>query len=281
MFCFIPQFLVLYKLYYYSSDLYSRAVLDKYLSRALGVPLSKDGRLSPIDKKKYVLTLDFTLKMLNIHERYECGVPVIIEGETGVGKTALIEMLSELWNYSWVAQLDVMKDHIVHLMHRELEGIVCSSCLHNVSYNYAACNNSHFHNCYSTAIDRDTVDDSQHSVCVEALCNLRNGEEVTEEMFDTFAQLSDSKDGSGHFYSVLKRPLLKLEEDLIFSMLNLKLKHGEKPADIFTAMKTEDCSKVRDILAIVYVRINFFPRSLQHIFCTLYSVLLSRVHSKK
>ena len=38
--------------------------------------------------------------MLNIHERYECGVPVIIEGETGVGKTALIKMLSKLWNES-------------------------------------------------------------------------------------------------------------------------------------------------------------------------------------
>ena len=38
--------------------------------------------------------------MLNIHERYVCGVPIIIEGETGVGKTALVEMLSKLWNQS-------------------------------------------------------------------------------------------------------------------------------------------------------------------------------------
>ena len=53
-----------------------------------------------IGSSKYVLTLDYTIKMLNIHERYKCGMPVIIEGETGVGKTALIEMLSKLWNQS-------------------------------------------------------------------------------------------------------------------------------------------------------------------------------------
>ena len=57
-------------------------------------------RLTIIDKSAYVLTLDFTIKMINIHERYMCGVPVIIEGETGVGKTKLIEMLSKLWNRS-------------------------------------------------------------------------------------------------------------------------------------------------------------------------------------
>ena len=60
----------------------------------------KKPRLSAIDDSKYVLTLDFAIKMLNIHERAECSIPVIIEGETGVGKTALIEMLSKLWNFS-------------------------------------------------------------------------------------------------------------------------------------------------------------------------------------
>ena len=97
-------------------------MLDKYLSRALGVPLSKDGRLSPIDERQYVLTLDYTLKMLNIHERYECGVPAIIEGETGVGKTALIEMLSELWNHSWVAEWNRDKDRLVDLMRQKIGG---------------------------------------------------------------------------------------------------------------------------------------------------------------
>ena len=57
-----------------------------------------------VDDSAYVLTLDYAIKMLNIHERYKCGMPVIIEGETGVGKTALVEMLSKLWNQSLVLE---------------------------------------------------------------------------------------------------------------------------------------------------------------------------------
>ena len=51
--------------------------------------------------------------MLNIHERKECGMPVILEGETGVGKTALIEMLSELWNQSLVTEWSKQRDRII------------------------------------------------------------------------------------------------------------------------------------------------------------------------
>ena len=91
--------------------MHSRELLDKYLSRALNVEL-KDGRLRPIDDAGYVLTLDYTLKMLNIHERYRCGVPVIIEGETGVGKTALVQMLSVLWNHSLLSSWNKEKGRI-------------------------------------------------------------------------------------------------------------------------------------------------------------------------
>lgn len=91
----------------------SRKVLDGMLSRALSVPLHK-GRLQEIDKKEYVLTLDYALKMLNIHERFKCGVPVIIEGETGVGKTALVQMLSSLWNASLAEEWKQKMSHITH-----------------------------------------------------------------------------------------------------------------------------------------------------------------------
>ncbi len=103
-------------------ELYSSAVLHKYLSRSLNIPL-KDDRVLPIQESQYVLTLDYTLKMLNIHERYECGIPVIIEGETGVGKTALVEMLSKLWNHSWVAQWERHKDRLVDSMKKRLGGM--------------------------------------------------------------------------------------------------------------------------------------------------------------
>ena len=50
--------------------------------------------------------------MLSIHERRECGIPVIIEGETGVGKTALITMLSKLWNHALNSKLRAVKEKI-------------------------------------------------------------------------------------------------------------------------------------------------------------------------
>lgn len=108
------------------SELYSRDKLDSYLSRALNVPLEmndqKKLRLSAIDDSKYVLTLDFAIKMLNIHERAECGIPVIIEGETGVGKTALIEMLSKLWNFSLSRNWSLFRDRILDFIRKRLDG---------------------------------------------------------------------------------------------------------------------------------------------------------------
>ena len=53
-------------------------------------------------------------------QRYECGVPVIIEGETGVGKTALVEMLSKLWNHSLLIQWKRKRSEILDSMKRML-----------------------------------------------------------------------------------------------------------------------------------------------------------------
>ena len=92
-----------------------RSNLDVYLSRALNVPLVND-RLKLIDDCDYVLTIDFATKMLNMHERRKCGIPVIIEGETGVGKTALIEMLSKLWNYKYTVELKSFKGKILNIL---------------------------------------------------------------------------------------------------------------------------------------------------------------------
>ena len=94
--------------------------MDKCLSRALNIPL-KDGRLTAIDDENYILTLDFTIKMLQIHERYECGEPVIIQGETGVGKTALIQMLSKLWNVSLDVELKRLKGRLLEFLKQTLQ----------------------------------------------------------------------------------------------------------------------------------------------------------------
>ena len=120
----------------YYRKLYERSTLDEYLAKALSLPLSEvtevvrvgiDNKGKPIeethykglkiiDDNNYVLTLDYTLKMINIHERRECGMPVIIEGETGVGKTELLKMLSKLWNYSWEVQWSKQKEELQSLL---------------------------------------------------------------------------------------------------------------------------------------------------------------------
>ncbi|RXN17930.1 E3 ubiquitin-protein ligase RNF213-alpha-like protein [Labeo rohita] len=60
------------------------------LSRVLGTHSSTD------PDKTYELTTDNMLKMLAIHMRFRCGIPVIIMGETGCGKTRLIKFLCEM-----------------------------------------------------------------------------------------------------------------------------------------------------------------------------------------
>jgi hypothetical protein len=106
-------------------QLNSREMLDRYLSSALNIDLehiqtSSDStnqyRLSVIDKERYVLTVDYAVKMLDIHERRMCGVPVVIEGETGVGKTALVRMLSLLWNESLKRSRRIALGRILELL---------------------------------------------------------------------------------------------------------------------------------------------------------------------
>ena len=80
------------------------------LSAALNVKKDDSNCITLIKEKKFVLTKDFVRKMLTIHERRECGMPVILEGETGVGKTFLLQMLSSLWNDSWKQQFLSLKN---------------------------------------------------------------------------------------------------------------------------------------------------------------------------
>lgn len=83
----------------------------------------KNGRLEAVDDSAYVLTLDYAIKMLTIHERCHCSVPVIIEGETGVGKTAIVEMLSKLWNQSLLTEWHKCKDRILDFLKKKLGNV--------------------------------------------------------------------------------------------------------------------------------------------------------------
>ncbi len=106
-----------------SCQLKDRKILDRYLSQALGIPLvEKNGThsLSCIDENKFVLTLDFTMKLLNIHERIACQIPCIIEGETGVSKTALTKMYSILRNSSLKGEAMQLTEKQLHSIEKKL-----------------------------------------------------------------------------------------------------------------------------------------------------------------
>ena len=60
----------------------------------------------------YVLTIDNLKKMLAIHMRFRCNIPVIIMGETGCGKTRLINFMCKLQaNKRNIENLVVLKVH--------------------------------------------------------------------------------------------------------------------------------------------------------------------------
>ena len=114
------------------SQMHSRELLDRYLSRALNIEL-QDGRiLKAIDDEKYVLTLDYTIKMLSIHERCRCKVPVIIQGETGVGKTALLKMLSVLWNHSYMMEWNTVRSRLCDFLKSITKIVDCNAELYRV-----------------------------------------------------------------------------------------------------------------------------------------------------
>ena len=69
------------------------------------------------------MTLYSLVKMLNIHERQKCGIPVIISSETGVGKTCLLEMLAFLWNQSLLNALNKKKSSLIDLLITKLQRV--------------------------------------------------------------------------------------------------------------------------------------------------------------
>ncbi|XP_077886537.1 E3 ubiquitin-protein ligase RNF213-like isoform X3 [Ictidomys tridecemlineatus] len=73
-------------------------------------PLGISWALDP--DETYELTTDNMLKILAIDMRFRCGIPVIIMGETGCGKTRLIKFLSDLRRCG--AQAETMKLVKVH-----------------------------------------------------------------------------------------------------------------------------------------------------------------------
>ncbi|KAM4715158.1 LOW QUALITY PROTEIN: E3 ubiquitin-protein ligase rnf213-beta [Anableps anableps] len=76
-------------------DQLSRSDKIKRISCVVGANKGIMGRSFDPDPT-YELTADNVMKMLAIHMRFRCGIPVVIMGETGCGKTRLVRFLCTL-----------------------------------------------------------------------------------------------------------------------------------------------------------------------------------------
>ena len=122
-----------------NTELRRRSTLDRYLSQALNIPLTENEQgvmtLPCIDENNFVLTIDFTVKLLCVHERVSCKIPCVIEGETGVSKTALTKMYSILKNSSIHSDADKSTTRDLKYMESKLveSGVSFASCSSDVS----------------------------------------------------------------------------------------------------------------------------------------------------
>ena len=71
---------------------WDRIKMITILAKVMGVHSPPGPEFDPF----YVLTIDNLKKMLAIHMRFRCNIPVIIMGETGCGKTRLIDFMCKI-----------------------------------------------------------------------------------------------------------------------------------------------------------------------------------------
>ena len=114
-------------LFYLHRELKEQKTLQECLCTALQIHNDPSQRgLSVLQNQDYVLTLDYLLKMLSVHERQQCGMPVIISGETGVGKTFLLETLSKLYSHSYQQSLSLWREYLMEYMTQQLRSLIAS-----------------------------------------------------------------------------------------------------------------------------------------------------------
>ena len=69
---------------------WNKALMIEKLALVMGIQYLHD------PDETYVLTVDNLIKILAIQMRFRCGIPVVIMGETGCGKTRLIRYMCDL-----------------------------------------------------------------------------------------------------------------------------------------------------------------------------------------
>ena len=170
--------------------------LHKILARGLGVPCNPEtGHIDLLDDMQYVMTLDFAVKMLTIHERRLCGIPVVIKGETGVGKTFLLETLSALWNHALLTMLEHEREALKDNLRRDLNDYLL----------------------HSTAM----LDEKQSKDVTEAFESISGDKKITLGTISfILGKKAATKGGKLLFQKYLEK-LLSLKKNPIFSILQL------------------------------------------------------------
>lgn len=81
----------------------------------------KERLRSNVDLQNIVFTLDNFMKIVLIHLRLRANMPVILMGETGVGKTSLVEYLAKITDAEWKTlnvHAGVTEEEIINHMKR-------------------------------------------------------------------------------------------------------------------------------------------------------------------
>ena len=87
---------------------WNRTRMIHILAKVMGIHSPPDPEFDPF----YVLTIDNLKKMLAIHMRFRCNIPVIIMGETGCGKTRLISFMCKIQaNNLKIQNMVILKIH--------------------------------------------------------------------------------------------------------------------------------------------------------------------------
>lgn len=187
--------------------------------------------------------------------RYQCGVPVIIEGETGVGKTALVEMLSKLWNHSLLLEWKRQRSQLLDSMKRKMGNISIE-----ISEKYQVCDDfcrTMYVVCFTRISETvhiipfffhfltPFVFSSIFQVCAHTMERLIAGQYVTKE--ELLGQLPDPPDDYRKFYSLLRSILLSMKSNPVVTLLTLQESQQQEASleELFERAENEDSAEVR------------------------------------
>ena len=176
-------------------------------------------------------------------------MPVIIEGETGVGKTALLEMLSKLWNQSLLLEWKRQRGRLLDFI-REKLGTVTT----DLPENYQVFWNSLFLPLPFFTLLPSFPCSPSHSfllsfclqTCLEAVEALSAGKHVSEKDLVLLGQLPDAIQGHRHLYTPIRSFLLPMKSDPVVTLLKLQEPEQQQASleQPFERAETEDSAEV-------------------------------------